>query len=124
MGLIKKLFSSPKNNIKQVAIEWLALEQVEQLAELIDQSTQKYQAIFKHSTRCGVSGAVLRQFEKQTQVDEVDFYLLDLLKYRALSDEIAKRFEVWHESPQLIVLKNKKVIAHASHYEIMRISLD
>lgn len=124
MGLIKKLFSSPKNNIKQVAIEWLALEQVEQLAELIDQSTQKYQAIFKHSTRCGVSGAVLRQFEKQAQVDEVDFYLLDLLKYRALSDEIAKRFEVWHESPQLIVLKNKKVIAHASHYEIMRISLD
>jgi len=66
----------------------------------------------------------LRQFERQDDLEEIDFYLLDLLSHRDLSSGIAQRSGVWHESPQLIVLKDKKVKAHASHYDIMRLSLD
>ena len=124
MGLIKNLFGGQKKEVPQAKISWNPIESTEQLDAIYEQSTKRYQAIFKHSTRCGISSGVLRQFERQDDLEEIDFHLLDLLSHRALSDEIAKRSEVWHESPQLIVIKDKKVIAHASHYDIMRISLD
>ncbi len=124
MGLLKSLFGGEKKEVPTAKILWNRLETSEQLDQIYEQSSQRYQAIFKHSTRCGISSGVLRQFERQDDLEEIDFYLLDLLSNRTLSDEIAKRSEVWHESPQLIVLKDKKVIAHASHYDIMRISLD
>ena len=124
MGILKNLFGGQKNEAPAAKITWNRLETMEQLDELYEQSSERYQAIFKHSTRCGISSGVLRQFERQDDLEEVDFYLLDLLSHRDLSSEIAQRSGVWHESPQLIVLKDKKVKAHASHYDIMRLSLD
>ena len=124
MGILKNLFGGQKNEAPVAKITWNRLESIEQLDELYERSTERYQAIFKHSTRCGISSGVLRQFERQDDLEEIDFYLLDLLSHRDLSSEIAQRSGVWHESPQLIVLKDKKVKAHASHYDIMRVSLD
>lgn len=124
MGIIKNLFGGQKNEAPVAKITWNRLETMEQLDELYERSTERYQAIFKHSTRCGISSGVLRQFERQDDLEEIDFYLLDLLSHRDLSSEITQRSGVWHESPQLIVLKDKKVKAHASHYDIMRLSLD
>ncbi len=124
MGIIKNLFGGQKKEAPVVKISWNRLETLEQLDELFERSTERYQAIFKHSTRCGISSGVLRQFERQDDLEEIDFYLLDLLAFRTLSDEITQRTGVWHESPQLIVLKDKKVKAHASHYDIMHVSLD
>ena len=124
MGILKNLFGGQKNEAPVAKITWNRLESIEQLDELYERSTERYQAIFKHSTRCGISSGVLRQFERQDDLEEIDFYLLDLLSHRDLSSEIAQRSGVWHESPQLIVLKDKKVKAHASHYDIMRLSLD
>ena len=124
MGILKNLFGGQKNEAPVAKITWNRLESIEQLDELYERSTERYQAIFKHSTRCGISSGVLRQFERQDDLEEIDFYLLDLLSHRDLSSEIAQRSGVWHESPQLIVLKDKKVKVHASHYDIMRLSLD
>ena len=124
MGLLKNLFGGQKKDLPLARITWKPLENHQQLGLLYEESTKRYQAIFKHSTRCGISAGVLRQFERQEDLEEIDFYLLDLLANRDLSDEIAKRSGVWHESPQLIVFKDKKVVAHASHYDIMSIQLD
>ena len=41
--------------------------------------------------------------------------LFDLLQFRHISNEIAQRFQVEHQSPQLLVLDNEKVIGHTSH---------
>jgi bacillithiol system protein YtxJ len=43
---------------------------------------------------------------------------LDLIAYRALSDQIAKDFGVAHESPQILVIREGKVVYHESHYGI------
>jgi len=123
MGLLKNLFGGETNKQPKPQINWISLTDIDQLDEIISTSNTKYQAIFKHSTRCGVSSGVLRQFERQDNVSEIEFYFLDLLSFRSISDEIAKRFGIIHESPQLIVLKNKEVIAHASHYDIMSVQL-
>ena len=123
MGILKSLFGSseaskPKNNLN-----WIALNSIEQLDEIEQKSNSKYQAIFKHSTRCGISSGVLRQFERQEDTGEVDFYLLDLLSFRPISEEITSKFGVMHQSPQLIVLNDGAVVAHGSHYDIMSVKI-
>ena len=124
MGVFKSLFGSDNNKIEKPIIKWNALTESKQLDEIIANSSNKYQAIFKHSTRCGVSSGVLKQFERQEEDGSIDFYYLDLLSYRPISDEITTKFGVMHQSPQLIVLKNGEVSVHGSHYDIMSVTLE
>jgi len=122
MGILKSLFGG--SNKAKPTISWKLLTDSDQLDTIITSSFTKYQAIFKHSTRCGISSGVLRQFERQEESDAIDFYFIDILKYRPVSNTIASKFGILHESPQLIVIKNGEVWAHGSHYDIMSISLE
>ena len=75
--------------------------------------------LYKHSTQCGVSDGALAEIEEFTASHPgATFYYLDLLAHRDVSNEIAKRLGVKHESPQVIVLKDGKVSAVLSHREI------
>ena len=93
---------------------------VDQLIEIEKESFHQSIAIFKHSTRCGTSSMALRQFERQFEIDNanVKLYFLDLLSFRDISNEIAIRFQVFHQSPQLIVLKEGNTVHHSSHHQI------
>lgn len=129
MGFIKKLFGGDKDieERKELGkVSWCALTTVEQLNELKEASQTKPQLIFKHSTRCGVSRMVLRQFEGAYGFPEEDFDLnfLDLLNYREVSNAISSMFQVMHQSPQLLVIKNGVVVAHASHSAILELNLN
>lgn len=127
MSILTKLFGSSANEeTKKNPIPWKALTGIEQLQNIIEISINKPVAIFKHSTRCGVSRMVLKQFEKNYDMDPdtMDFYFLDLLNYREVSSEIAVMFQILHQSPQLIIIKNGITVASASHYEINNINLE
>lgn len=105
---------SPKNNIK-----WINLTDLKQLQEIENISGNKPVIIFKHSTRCSISRMALKQFERDFEFSEsIDAFFLDLIAYRDISNEIAERFNVYHESPQLILIKNGKAIYNASHSDI------
>jgi len=96
-----------------------------QLLEAVNASESIPFVIFKHSTRCAISTIVLNKFKrKYLDTSDVKIFKLDLIKLRSLSNEVADIFEVEHQSPQVIVVKNKKVIFHASHYEINEIDLE
>ncbi len=123
MGIFKNLFGEKSEKTEQPIINWIPLTDGNQLDEIVKKSSTKYQAIFKHSTRCGISSGVKRQFERQEDTGEIDFYYLDLLSHRTISDEIASRFGVMHQSPQLLVLKDGAVTAHGSHYDIMSVKI-
>ena len=123
MGILKSLFGSNDASKPEKKLPWIALTTEQQLNDIIENSNSKHQAIFKHSTRCGISSGVLRQFERQEDTGEVDFYYLDLLSFRSLSEEIASKFGVLHQSPQLIVIKDGAVVAHGSHYDIMSVKI-
>ena len=99
---------------------WKKIESQKDLDAAIEKSSQQKVLIFKHSTRCFISKTVLRSFEKQMQASDKNFgyYFLDLLAYRSISNEIESRFDVVHQSPQLIVLENGKAIYNASHQNI------
>ena len=123
MGLFDKIFNSEKQEKgeEKKATPWIDLNSMEQLDEIENTSEDKTVAILKHSTRCGVSKMVLRMFESDYDIDEnepVELYFLDLISHREISNEIANRFKVHHESPQLIVLKNREVVHHSSHQSI------
>ncbi|MBX7240274.1 MAG: bacillithiol system redox-active protein YtxJ [Bacteroidia bacterium] len=101
-------------------MSWKPLKSLTQLSEIHASSYTKPQLIFKHSIRCGVSLHVLDTIESQKVVlsAKMDMYYLDLLEFRAVSNQIASEWGVHHQSPQAILLYNGKVIYHASHYSI------
>ena len=96
--------------------------QEEQWQNLLDQSMKESVFLFKHSVRCGVSSMVLNRFEKQMRERNKKYYFLNILANRDLSNWIADELNIRHESPQLIVLKDAKVIAYDSHYNLLDIS--
>ena len=100
-------------------MNWNYLESTAELDALEKESFKKLVFIFKHSTRCGISRMVLRQFEKEFNPQEtIAPYFLDLLEFRDISNEIAARFGVTHQSPQIIVIKDGKTVYNASHDRI------
>ena len=121
MSFLKKIFGENKNtNEPKKQIPWISLTSLDQLENIYKESHIKPVAIFKHSTRCGISRMALRQFEKQLNLEMslVKLYYLDLLLYRDISNEIASGFKVSHQSPQLIILKNGTAIHKSSHHGI------
>ena len=99
-------------------INWVTLNRIEQLQEVL-QSDQTI-AIFKHSTTCGISGMAKKNFERFANLEAKSYnvYYLDLLAHRDISNEIATIWQVEHQSPQLLILKGKECLFHASHGDI------
>ena len=122
MNFFKNLLSNKTN--EESALDWIQLIEMSQLDTIIKNSNTKTQAIFKHSTRCGISRSVLRKFEQQfDSSSSVELHFLDLLNHRDISNEIAHRFNVIHQSPQLLVIKNGVVEVHDSHYDILEVDV-
>ena len=119
MSFFKNMFGTKEENKSVSKVGWIQLTDLGQLNEIVDSSTDKVVVIFKHSTRCSISRMVLKQFENEFDLqDKVVPYFLDLLEHRDISNEIATRFEVQHQSPQLIVIKDGKAVYNASHESI------
>lgn len=119
MSIFGGLFG--KNEDKPTSkVDWNYLESMENLDAAEQLSHEKTVVLFKHSTRCSISRFVLKQFENTYDIpaDKMAIYFLDLIEYRPISNEIAERFEVMHQSPQMIVLKDGKSIYDSSHESI------
>jgi bacillithiol system protein YtxJ len=125
MSFIKKLFGTTTEVKDTKLVPWIALNSIEHLKEIEAKSATKTQVIFKHSTRCGISRMVLSQFEKDfdTSSTNLDLHFLDLLNHRDISNAIAERFNVVHESPQLLIIKNGIAVSNASHGSINDLDL-
>ena len=120
MSFFKNMFtSSDEKDSNENKINWNELTDLGQLNEIIALSNEKPVVIFKHSTRCSVSRMALKQFENEfDSSDKVTPYFLDLIAHRDISNEIASRFGVTHQSPQLILIKEGKAFYNVSHSDI------
>lgn len=96
-------------------MNWIPLTDISQLDEIdkLSSESDSRVAIFKHSTRCSISSMAKNRLEKASSA--IPTYLLDLIRFRDISNEIARRYNVMHESPQLLVIQNAEVIDHSSH---------
>ena len=119
MSFLNKMFSSSEEKQPVSKVAWKKLADLGQLNEMVAESIDKPVLVFKHSTRCVVSRMVLKQFENEFNLQEkITPYFLDLLEHRNVSNEIANRFGVFHQSPQLIVIKNGNAVFNDSHESI------
>jgi len=120
MGLFNNLFKSSAETEKGMEINWVAFTDINQLEEINEISNTIPVLIFKHSTRCGVSTFALRNFQRNYSIDEnrLHLYFLDLISFRAISNKVSERFNIRHQSPQVLVIKNEEIIYEASHNQI------
>lgn len=123
MSFFKNIFGSDEperiDSNRSSKVNWNSFTELNQLDEIVEQSKTIPVLIFKHSTRCIISKTVLKNFEKEFNLDgKVIPYYLDLLEYRPISNEIASRFNVMHQSPQVLVIKNGVCVYNASHESI------
>ena len=99
-------------------MNWNILNSESQLQEIVAKSQSKPQVIFKHSIRCSVSAVIKDRLERKKQPADIDFYYLDLINYRDISNKVARDFGVDHESPQVLLIKNGVAVYDESHLSI------
>lgn len=72
--------------------------------------------VFKHSTRCPVSSAAWREVAAFRKAHpEAVVHVVHVVEQRALSNAVAARTGIRHESPQAILLESGRVAWHDSH---------
>jgi bacillithiol system protein YtxJ len=99
-------------------MEWKNITDLNQISDI--KSTAGYSLIFKHSTRCSVSMMAKKRFELDWDVipPGTNLYFLDLISHRTISAQIAETFQVHHESPQILLIKDGNCVLDASHSDI------
>ncbi len=100
-------------------INWKILSSISDLEEADKISSGKDVMLFKHSTTCSISHMAKMRLESAWNLEEkLEPYYLDLKAFRYISDTISEKYNVHHESPQIIILRKGECIYDASHFDI------
>jgi bacillithiol system protein YtxJ len=113
------LFRDDKSQTNKM--NWNHLNAEDQLEAIKEESKERPVLIFKHSTSCSISAASLSRMEKNWMEEEsknIKLYYLDILNNRGLSNAVAKTFQVEHQSPQVVLIKNGESVYDESHFGI------
>lgn len=99
---------------------WNPITTEQDVLNILEKSMDTTQIIFKDSVTCGISAYAKERLINGSDLltAKADFNYLDLLSYRSVSNFIAEELNVIHQSPQIIVLKNKEVVYKTSHHSI------
>ena len=126
MEFLKSLFGNKTSKeVKETYLSWTPLISVDEINTIKEISKNHSILIFKHSTSCGISRMVMKQFESlfNEENKHLKVYYLDLLNFREVSSKLSEVFQVIHQSPQLLVVKNGISVYQESHYEITKVNL-
>jgi bacillithiol system protein YtxJ len=117
MSFLNNLRNALKEDLPEA---WLPLQEEAQLQQIKMDSFEKPVVIFKHSTSCGISNMAKFQLESGWDLGskDLDFYYLDLWKFRPISNEIVDYFDIAHQSPQMILIKDGAVVHATSHHGV------
>jgi bacillithiol system protein YtxJ len=109
-----------RDNSEEKKLNWINLIDPAQVESILATSQNKPALIFKHSTRCSISAKALAGFEKDWKMNDgaCDLYFVDLLTFRSVSNKIAERRGVAHQSPQVIIIHKGQAVYSRSHQAI------
>ena len=101
-------------------MNWKDLTSIDELNGAIAESSDNLVILFKHSTRCSISRMALKMLEMgwDESLNGVSAYYLDLLNHRDVSNAIAEKLDVIHQSPQMLILKNGTAVSVTNHSDI------
>ena len=97
---------------------WKNLEHLTALEELDTASFTHPILILKHSTRCSISDVAKARLDREENLNGVDFIYLDLIKHRDISNALAEKYNVHHESPQVLLIYKGECVFDESHIGI------
>jgi bacillithiol system protein YtxJ len=126
MEFFKNIFGDKTlKEVEETYLSWTPLISIEEINNIKEISKIQSILIFKHSIRCGISRMVMKQFESlfNEENKHLKVYYLDLLNFREVSSKLSEVFQVIHQSPQLLVVKNGISVYDESHYEITKVNL-
>ena len=126
MEFFKNIFGDKTlKEVEETYLSWTPLISIEEINNIKEISKIQSILIFKHSIRCGISRMVMKQFESlfNEENKHLKVYYLDLLNFREVSSKLSEVFQVIHQSPQLLVVKNGISVYQESHYEITKVNL-
>lgn len=99
------------------------LDTVEQFNEVLNQKNKFF--LLKHSLTCPISQAAYKEYQKYAEEQaDIPAYFLAVQEARPLSNEIAEKYQIKHESPQAILFSNKNAVWNTSHWKITKSSLE
>lgn len=94
------------------------LTTIDQLNTALEASHHKPLLLFKHSTRCPISANAYQQvmsYLEDEPNESVDYGIIYVVEDRPTSLEAAVLTGLKHESPQVMLVKDKKPVWHTSH---------
>ena len=120
MGFLNKLFGKGTEET-----DWVQLESEDAVEEVFAASGGRIQLIFKHSQSCAVSFFAKQNLDSVPLEEwpEMDRSMVEVVRFRPISQYIAQKTSVRHESPQVLVIANGEVIFHASHSEVNKVNI-
>ena len=126
MRFLKNIFGNKTlKEVEETHLSWTPLISVDEINTIKEISKNQSVLIFKHSTSCGISRMVVKQFESlfNEENKQLKVYYVDLLNFREVSSKLSEVFQVVHQSPQLLIIKNRISVYDESHYEITKVNL-
>ncbi len=102
-------------------MRWRKLENENTLSAIKKESESNPVLIFKHSTRCSISSMAIDRLARSWKEEEINpqhFYYLDLIAFRDISRQIEEMFQVPHQSPQILIIKDGRCVYDNSHMGI------
>ena len=116
------IFSSIKNAFsgEGLAEYWSVPEEASQIAKVIEDSADRPQLIYKHSYRCSTCMFAKNRIEEIAEriKEQADLHFVDVVNSRPISNRIAEKLDVRHESPQLLLVHQGEAVWHESHGQI------
>ena len=102
-------------------MDWLQASTDNAVQEIIALSEDKAVFVFKHSPSCATSLLVLNRVEKKFRSSDLHFtpFLVNVIKDRNISMAVAEKWQIRHESPQVLIIFHGECIYHASHMNIL-----
>ncbi|HKK67800.1 MAG TPA: bacillithiol system redox-active protein YtxJ [Bacteroidales bacterium] len=99
---------------------WNIPESENDLEQIFDRSTEKPQLIYKHSNSCSICWFAKSEIEAASEsiMELADLHFINVVRFRAISNLIASKSGIIHQSPQVLIIQNGKVFWHASHGRI------
>lgn len=105
----------PMNQVQRIETE-------DEMRELLDRSGDVTVVLFKDSPTCGISMVAREHWDSWTPnaPEGVTLAICDVLAAKAAARAITQWLGIPHQSPQLLVLRDGRCRAHASHYGITK----
>ena len=120
MGFLNKLFSKGTEES-----DWVQLESEDSVEEVFAASGTRIQLILKHSQSCSASFFAKQNLDSVPleEWSEMDRSMVEVVRFRPISQYIAQKTSIRHESPQVLVIVNEEVIFHTSHSEVNKVNI-